>query len=44
MRQMPRHARRAIALTHDNKTLLKAGGGIFYDRVPLNISHISTPP
>jgi len=27
----------AIALTHDNKTLLKAGGGIFYDRVPLNI-------
>jgi len=27
----------AIALTHDNKTLLKAGGGIFYDRVPLNV-------
>ena len=26
-----------IALTNDNKTLLKAGGGIFYDRVPLNI-------
>jgi len=27
----------AIALTRDNKTLLKAGGGIFYDRVPLNV-------
>ena len=25
----------AIALTRDNKTILKAGGGIFYDRVPL---------
>jgi hypothetical protein len=27
----------AIALTRDNRTLLKAGGGLFYDRVPLNI-------
>jgi len=26
-----------VALTSDNKTLLKAGGGIFYDRVPLNV-------
>lgn len=25
------------ALTRDRKTLLKAGGGLFYDRVPLNI-------
>jgi hypothetical protein len=27
----------AIALTRDSRTLLKAGGGLFYDRVPLNI-------
>src|SRR5262249_53756502 len=27
----------AIALTRDHKTLLKAGGGLFYDRVPLNV-------
>src|SRR5258706_313536 len=27
----------AIALMRANKTLLKAGGGIFYDRVPLNV-------
>jgi hypothetical protein len=27
----------AIALTRDSKTLLKAGGGVFYDRVPLNV-------
>jgi hypothetical protein len=27
----------AVALTRDNKTLLKAGAGIFYDRVPLNV-------
>ena len=26
-----------FALTRDRKTLLKAGGGLFYDRVPLNI-------
>jgi len=26
-----------VALTSDRKTLLKAGGGVFYDRVPLNI-------
>ncbi len=26
-----------FALTRDRKTLLKAGGGMFYDRVPLNI-------
>ncbi|HVN20011.1 MAG TPA: hypothetical protein VMU05_14595 [Dongiaceae bacterium] len=26
-----------LAVTSDRKTLLKAGGGIFYDRVPLNI-------
>src|SRR5882724_3723064 len=26
-----------LALTSDRKTLLKAGGGLFYDRVPLNI-------
>lgn len=26
-----------LALTGDRKTLLKAGGGLFYDRVPLNI-------
>src|SRR5262249_586675 len=25
-----------LALTNDRKTLLKAGGGLFYDRVPLN--------
>src|SRR5262249_14231934 len=25
-----------LALTRDRKTLLKAGGGLFYDRVPLN--------
>jgi hypothetical protein len=25
-----------LALTHDRKTLLRAGGGWFYDRVPLN--------
>ena len=27
-----------VALTRDRKTLLKAGGGLFYDRVPLNIA------
>ncbi|HUM05714.1 MAG TPA: TonB-dependent receptor, partial [Terriglobales bacterium] len=27
-----------FALTRDRKTLLKAGGGLFYDRVPLNIA------
>jgi hypothetical protein len=27
----------SLALTRDRKTLLKAGGGLFYDRVPLNI-------
>jgi len=27
-----------LALTKDRKTLLKAGGGLFYDRVPLNAS------
>jgi len=26
-----------FALTSDRKTLLKAGGGLFYDRVPLNV-------
>ncbi len=26
-----------LALTRDRKTLFKAGGGLFYDRVPLNI-------
>jgi hypothetical protein len=26
-----------FALTRDRKTLLKAGGGLFYDRVPLNV-------
>lgn len=26
-----------FALTKDRKTLLKAGGGLFYDRVPLNV-------
>lgn len=26
-----------LALTTDRKTLLKAGGGFFYDRVPLNV-------
>ena len=26
-----------LALTSDHKTLLKAGGGFFYDRVPLNV-------
>lgn len=26
-----------LALTRDRKTLLKAGGGLFYDRVPLNV-------
>jgi len=27
-----------VALTRDRKTLLKAGAGLFYDRVPLNIA------
>jgi outer membrane receptor protein involved in Fe transport len=27
-----------FAVTRDQKTLLKAGGGLFYDRVPLNIA------
>jgi len=27
-----------LALTRDRKTLLKAGGGLFYDRVPLNVA------
>jgi len=27
-----------LALTRDRKTLLRGGGGLFYDRVPLNIS------
>ena len=27
-----------FAVTRDRKTLLKAGGGLFYDRVPLNIA------
>lgn len=27
----------SLALTRDRRTLLKAGGGLFYDRVPLNI-------
>jgi hypothetical protein len=26
-----------LALTSDRRTLLKAGGGLFYDRVPLNV-------
>ena len=26
-----------VALTRDRRTLLKAGGGLFYDRVPLNV-------
>jgi len=26
-----------LALTRDSRTVLKAGGGLFYDRVPLNI-------
>jgi len=26
-----------LAVTSDRKTLLKAGGGLFYDRVPLNV-------
>jgi len=26
-----------LALTQDRRTLLKAGGGLFYDRVPLNV-------
>jgi hypothetical protein len=26
-----------LALTTDRKTILKAGGGLFYDRVPLNV-------
>jgi hypothetical protein len=32
------------ALTRDRKTLLKAGGGMFYDRVPLNIPAFSAFP
>ena len=28
----------AFAVTRDRKTVLKAGGGLFYDRVPLNIA------
>ncbi len=28
----------SFALTRDRKTMLKAGGGLFYDRVPLNIA------
>ena len=27
-----------FALTRDRRTLLKAGGGLFYDRVPLNVA------
>ena len=27
-----------LALTRDRRTLLKAGGGLFYDRVPLNVA------
>ena len=27
-----------LAVTRDRKTLLKSGGGLFYDRVPLNVA------
>ena len=33
-----------LALTRDRKTLLKAGGGLFYDRVPLNVAAFPTFP
>ncbi len=33
-----------LALTSDHKTLLKAGGGFFYDRVPLNVPVFSEFP
>ena len=33
-----------LALTGDRRTLLKAGGGLFYDRVPLNIPAFPTLP
>ncbi len=33
-----------LALTSDRKTLLKAGGGLFYDRVPLNVPAFSHFP
>jgi hypothetical protein len=33
-----------IALTRDHRTLLKAGAGLFYDRVPLNIPEFPSFP
>jgi len=33
-----------LALTRDRKTLLKAGGGLFYDRVPLNAAAFTEFP
>ncbi len=33
-----------LALTKDGKTILKGGGGIFYDRVPLMIAGFSSLP
>lgn len=33
-----------LALTSDRKTLLKAGGGLFYDRVPLNAAAFTEFP
>jgi hypothetical protein len=34
----------SLALTRDRKTMLKAGGGLFYDRVPLNIPAFTSFP
>ena len=33
-----------LALTRDRRTVLKAGGGLFYDRVPLNVAAFSDFP
>ena len=33
-----------LALTRDQRTLLKAGGGLFYDRVPLNVAALPDFP
>jgi hypothetical protein len=36
--------RAGFTLTGDRKTLLRAGGGLFYDRVPLNAPAFSLFP
>jgi len=34
----------ALSLTDDNKTVLKGGAGLFYDRLPLNVSSFRSLP